>query len=727
MGRKRKAPVVIKKSDLETEISPELVGLPGMKTFIESRFYHRANDGTKLKRIDRFFLQSPTDQEKADTKALQERGKTEDFSVVVYNINLNGVKIARKHKPLVDSVTDLGFDSAFAENIARIFISKLGNGLKPGAGLQGCQIAILAFLTFVKGKEYSVSGFTLNDLSKEHFEQFKDSLDPASHSSYNSYRTFNALKIVLVDHVSSAVKPWLNALVIGKATPKKPLAEHTSPLFQEEDLYSDAVLYQMLGYFLTQFQSIFDRFEYFNTLKVSDMPNDWWDPRINYRANEDKFKPIQHEYDRCQYIEMLLQEKRYEDILKHDLIFTEVGYSNKRFLSLSTHEKNKINDYKEHQSKYYDYIKNTHNIDATLHNSYLSGFDSSIQPTFHRIMGWCLANILMIQTGINKEVALSIPSLTDSGGSVLENRDTIFLSREQSSEIQLYGYKEKTGSKTSVKMIEAPIQKGGLLHTYLKRYEKYKASSEGPFFEVGSKLWGNALFGSAGRSTFLYLFPILNDHGTPLESIDTRKFRKIYGNAKLLELTEGVESPQELADKIHTILQHNDLDTFLNHYLFNTNRGAAAIDSVIVGITASKLEEALNFKGKIETSSEEQENRKEDNRIKVFLCDCENPFNPSHSEVIHDSCRHYDLCLGCERSIVCQEHLPFICARIIQYQEFREKNVRLWSEFYEDQYMIAHDTLNKYEESGGKEHVKAAWIEAESGKIKLPPLLKGII
>jgi hypothetical protein len=734
MGTTRKPPVRIIKADIETEVTPGLAGLPPMKTFIESRFYHRAGDGTMLKQLHRFFLREPTDEEKADMIALQDRGKAEGFDVVLCNININADKFIRKYKPLADSVSDLGFDSYFAENVARIFVSQWGNGSTSSDRLQEYKISILSFLTFIKqeffkNKKDSILDFTLNDLSKEHFEKFIGSLDMSSNSRYCGVKAFNNTKLVLLDHTPSGIKNWLDAMKPGIAKRKKPSAEHTSPLFQEEDLYSDAVLYQMLGCFLTHFECICDRFDYFSSLTLADMPEDWWDLRINIRPTGASRGAIPHEYEKWQYIEKLLKDERYEDILKHELIFLKLGCNaRKRFFALEKTSQNKIKDYETNLSKYYDFLKNTHNIDVVFHQSYLSGFDSSISPTFHRRMFWCLANVLMIHSGLNLEVVLSIPSLTDAGSSVLENSDMIFLSRDQSSEVQLYGYKERIGAKGSVKYTEAPIQKGGMLHTYLKRYEKHKNSSDGPFFDHQSGQsgqWGTAFLGSAGKESFRRLYPIINDDGTPLLSIATTKFRKIYGNAKLLELADGAESPQELAEKIPSILQQEGLNTFLYHYIFNTNRGAVAIDATIVGVTNAKLEESLNFKGKIEASNEEQEKKKDDNRIKVFLCDCENPFNPSHNEVIHERCRHYDLCLGCERSIVCLEHLPFICVRIIQYEEFRERNIKLWSEFYEDQYMIAHDTLNKYAKRSGVECVEAAWIEARSGKIKLPPLLKG--
>ena len=43
--------------------------------------------------------------------------------------------------------------------------------------------------------------------------------------------------------------------------------------------------------------------------------------------------------------------------------------------------------------------------------------------------------------------------------------------------------------------------------------------------------------------------------------------------------------------------------------------------------------------------------------------------------------------------------------------------------------MIAYDALDQYAsfESGGETHIEEAWTMARSGKVKLPPLMKGVL
>jgi hypothetical protein len=93
---------------------------------------------------------------------------------------------------------------------------------------------------------------------------------------------------------------------------------------------------------------------------------------------------------------------------------------------------------------------------------------------------------------------------------------------------------------------------------------------------------------------------------------------------------------------------------------------------------------------------------------------------------IADECRHYDLCLGCEQSIITKEHLPYICLRIIQYEAEREKDQQIWPALFEDKWCIAHDALARYIEKNkkdGRHLVDEAWITARQGRITLPPII----
>ena len=728
MGRKRKQLVEVQKADINTQVTPSLYDLPEFKSFFTTNEYHPGSKKLRSKNI--FFLEYAIDQQIAEIKALVAEGKDKGFKVVVIGLS---VRTKRKvQPPLVEELVSYGFSREFGDTIGRIFIKKF-DGIVKSYHTKTRIVAVKAFFRFVNRQEDDVSDFTLDDLTKNHFYDFYLSLDLSSSSSDSGALAMTDTRSILVEYLSPAIANWLKVLRIqDKSATKKPASEHTSPLFQiEDDLYTDSVMYQMVGLLLVQFESIYKRFDYYDNLSESDMPEGWWDPRINLRYGKGKKVPIPHEYEKVLYVDKLFQEKNYQAILDHELIFRKFGFHGFKSFMFCQNNKKPQKQRKERQqridermTKYRDFLKNNYNL-AKFHQPVLSGFDGS-GSYFRNLLGWCLANVLMIQTGINKEVALSIPSLSNSGGSILDNDDTLFLSKSGSSEIRLYGYKARRGFYTQIKEVPVVIQKEGLLHKLLKKYETYKTSSEGPFFEVDSmgRRWTGP--GWVG-SNFQALFPIVRDDGSILTRIDTRKFRKIYANAQLLDISKGAQSPQEMAEKIRDSIHHGNLDTTLNHYIFNTQRGAAAIDIAIIAITNGKLDESIGFRGRIEI--ERSQDTKGDQRIQVFLCDCEDPRNPTHNEVIHEQCRHYDLCLGCERSIVCKENLPSICVRIIQYENFRENNVRGWAEFYEDNCMIAYDALDQYAsfESGGETHIEEAWTMARSGKVKLPPLMKGVL
>lgn len=160
----------------------------------------------------------------------------------------------------------------------------------------------------------------------------------------------------------------------------------------------------------------------------------------------------------------------------------------------------------------------------------------------------------------------------------------------------------------------------------------------------------------------------------------------------------------------------------LSSYLMKDPHGRNALDAAIVAITSDKLEEALSFKGEIDLKG------KNNNRKKVFLCECSDPFNPTHNYYIADECMHYDLCLGCKRSVITKKHLPYICARILQYEIAKEANPQNWSLMFEDKWMIAHDALKKYQEKAkgnGSQIIEKAWSMAKNNEVLLPPIIEG--
>jgi len=108
------------------------------------------------------------------------------------------------------------------------------------------------------------------------------------------------------------------------------------------------------------------------------------------------------------------------------------------------------------------------------------------------------------------------------------------------------------------------------------------------------------------------------------------------------------------------------------------------------------------------------------------LCHCADPNNPSHDGSIEAECRHYDLCLGCEQSVIAKEHLPYICLRIIQYEAERKKDPLIWAATFEDRWCIAHDALECYiakDKQYGRILVDDAWRSAREGHVSLPPII----
>lgn len=333
---------------------------------------------------------------------------------------------------------------------------------------------------------------------------------------------------------------------------------------------------------------------------------------------------------------------------------------------------------------------------------------------------WCLANLLMMQTGVNKEVALSIPSLGEDGKSILLRSDTLFTNEDGiSDEIELYGFKEKVGSSRK-KTVTFSIVKDSPLYEMLVDYERYfKLDSNGPFFEF-NKHFGQAWSKAGGMVDFLSVYPIFDENGEQVTSVITKKFRKVFASGQLLDRIKNIKNANDLAEKIREDLNHGSLDTTLTHYLLKTNIGLGVIDTAIATITSDRLAEAIKFKGQIPLT--------ENVKVKktVYMCDCEDPTNPSHDVSIAAECKHYDLCLGCERSVVTKDHLPYICTRILQYEKERLIDPNIWPATFENLWCIALDTLDQYvakDKLNGQRYVDEAWELARTGQISLPPII----
>lgn len=325
-----------------------------------------------------------------------------------------------------------------------------------------------------------------------------------------------------------------------------------------------------------------------------------------------------------------------------------------------------------------------------------------------------------MQTGVNKEVVLTIPSKAEDGNSILTRGDTVFVKKEGAeTEIHLYGIKAKVGNAPK-KIIPVIIVKHSPLYEMLVDYERYVKVGNGPFFEFNNSFissWAIA----GGVNDLSKNYPVTDENGNQLSSIQTTRFRRVFASGQLLDRMKNIREMNELAEMLRNDLNHGNLDTTLTHYLMKSTVGRSVIDIAIATITGDKLND-LKCKSQIEGDDRKSIQFKK----KVFLCHCIDPLNPSHDVAIADECRHYDLCLGCEQSIITKEHLPYICLRIMQYEEEREKAPHIWPALYEDKWCIAHNALSRYIESdkkNGRFLVDEACIAARNGRVTLPPII----
>jgi hypothetical protein len=353
-------------------------------------------------------------------------------------------------------------------------------------------------------------------------------------------------------------------------------------------------------------------------------------------------------------------------------------------------------------------------IQAMRFWNYLNGRDA--QFTF------CISLYIMITSGINFSVVKSWKRTTN-GKPWYENFDKFLGSDEyapsRDRSVLMVGRKNKTGIAAG-KKIPTAIPIYSPLFKYLKAYDDAH-DPDREYFLVTNEQSVN----KRKNLQFCMANQITLDNGEIAERLYPKMFRKVFAGHKLLSLLGDVKSADELVYKLKESLNHDSFDTTLFSYIMKAGIGNRILDSAIVALTSDLLEKSLKFSGKIQEDSERN------NEIKsVFLCDCTDPSNPTHDLPInHEHCRKYDLCLGCERSEVYAEHIPFICYRILQFERGMEKNYEMYRVSMEDRHAIALDTLARFrlEHLDGENLLIAAYEKANERFINNDPMLPSII
>lgn len=321
----------------------------------------------------------------------------------------------------------------------------------------------------------------------------------------------------------------------------------------------------------------------------------------------------------------------------------------------------------------------------------------------------------LITLGVNKEVALSW-KWEVNGRPWYENYDVDLGINHNSSprdkKVVLKGIKSKGGNQT---LVSKSISVNSPLYGYLKFLDKTRPEDRKNIFNLNST---SGIF-----AAFCKHYAIIDD-GERLNSIDTRKFRKSYIGYKTLKLLKGVNNADDLVKNLREALNHKSFDTTFSSYIMKSGMARMVVDSAIVALTTEMLEEAMTFKGEIK-----EDNERSKENTPVFLCDCNDPSNPSHGLPIVEKCFKYDMCLGCERSEVFSEHLPAICYRIMEYEEKEDLTPEVFNITLVDRLTIARDVVEKFKHhhSKGMETVEEAYVKAtaamNNGERLLPPIL----
>jgi len=713
MGTKSKPPVEIKiNNQSATEVPPQ-DGLPAFRRYIDiSGTVRQQNSLTRL------FLSAPSKEDVADTLKLKElRPELE-----VMHAKMPYFKGVRTAPALFDYCISLGFVDEFATDLVRLVISHLRGKHIGKASLYHLIEALQQFVKFLATQSPQPSRLT--DLDKDVWLAFLAAMEADQRTSARAI--FQGSRAPFAAYGPTSLSGWLAKIPFREKQRNKPSPEHTSELAEAKD-YSDVVMYQLLSLFIYEFERRIGYLKRYEHISEADMPKDWLYPgRSPVRLKGSLV-------DTGQLVREWLRDEEagYEILIDHHLMHFKAGLLKRdKFGSVSggiaqtlknlrgLGDKALVSKFKEEMARRHGY--STSGGGEGLINFYLKKKTPEEPNSLINQIGWCLANLVMMQSGVNLEVVLTMPSNTDKGKSILTRGDKVFVKKDGTeTDIHLYGTKARRGNKSPMKVIDFVISKTSPLYQMLLEYATYVKVGDGPFFEFNRNFNAKWSVASQSSGNLLESYPITDEKGQQLYSVDSTKFRKVFASSQLLERMKNIKDMNELAEKLRDDLHHGNLDVTLTNYLMKSNVGRSVIDIAIATIIGGKLND-LNCKSQIEVSKSVPFKKK------VFLCHCSDPQNPSHDVAIADECRHYDLCLGCEQSIITKGHLPYICLRIIQYEAEREKSPQTWAALFEDKWCIATDALARYiekDKKNGRQLVDDAWICARQGRVTLPPII----
>ncbi|KGJ89610.1 hypothetical protein [Colwellia psychrerythraea] len=328
---------------------------------------------------------------------------------------------------------------------------------------------------------------------------------------------------------------------------------------------------------------------------------------------------------------------------------------------------------------------------------------------------YLLMQLLLAESGRNKEVAHSIPNKIN-GSSILDNEDRF--STEKS--VELIGSKKRGHINTGGEQPESlSIPKSTPLFRFMKLFDDVRDQQlpyRLTFFtetDVFAR-WQRKYASQTG---------IKEKNGTPVKTIDTTKFRKVFAGEMLQKWMKKIKNKDDLIKAVAGDLQN----TIPLTYLLQSSTVESMLTTAIVALQLKFIEHHQKVSVQIKINEKPSSGV----RVKRFLCDCIDPENPDYAENLDVSyCKQFDNCLGCSKAEVYQEHLPYIIYRCFQYENILKLNRSLYDAAYALKHIRAKQVINSFilKASNGEklhnasfEHALDAWEDPNN--FLLPPLL----
>jgi hypothetical protein len=329
-------------------------------------------------------------------------------------------------------------------------------------------------------------------------------------------------------------------------------------------------------------------------------------------------------------------------------------------------------------------------------------------------------NLLLCETGKNKEVAKNLSAFVNLG---LHSTSVLDVEAPFASEPSCWLSSFKTrghmngGGMQEEDMI---LPMSTPLFGYLKLLDSIRQQSHPDrnlFFQIDKHTFDNY------SQYFSTQCQIIKENGEMLSGLETKKFRKVWTGEVLLEYLDGIKNRDDLIKAIGEDLRN----TIPLTYLLQSSKTETMLASAIVGLQMRFIDHHMNLAAQIKLQGEKPTGKRE----KRFFCDCSDPYNPDYSADLHvEYCRQFDMCLGCSKAVVYEEHLPNIIYRCFQYEDALSRNRDLYMAQYETKHQRAIQAIERFKSkavNGEAKHAvafkQAASAWGDPNQHFLPPLI----